>query len=120
MDQVTQVKTQLRLEHWKQLISECQASGMSVCSWCKENNVSEPSYYYYLKRLRQQAIDSLPVPAAIEDEKPTVFKQLQVTSPLPNTKAAVIIRLPQATLEIADGTSQQTIQAVLLALQSVC
>ena len=97
MDQVTQVKTQLRLEHWKQLISECQASGMSVCSWCKENNVSEPSYYYYLKRLRQQAIVSLP-----------------------NTKAAVIIRLPQATLEIADGTSQQTIQAVLLALQSVC
>ena len=39
MDQVTQVKTQLRLEHWKQLISECQASGMSICSWRKENNV---------------------------------------------------------------------------------
>ena len=30
MNQVTQVKTQLRLEHWKQLISKCQESGMSV------------------------------------------------------------------------------------------
>ena len=118
MDQVTQVKTKLRLEHWKQLISECQASGMSVCSWCKENNVSEPSYYYYLKQLRQQAIASLPIPVA--EEKPAVFKKLEVTSPLPSTQAAVIIRLPQATLEIADGTSQQTIQAVLLALQGVC
>ena len=118
MDQVTQVKTQLRLEHWKQLISECQASGMSVCSWCKENNVSEPSYYYYLKRLRQQTIASLPIP--VVGEKPAVFKKLEVTSPLPSTQAAVIIRLPQATLEIADGTSQQTIQAVLLALQNVC
>lgn len=60
MGQVTQIKTQLRLEDWKQLISEYQASGMSVCSWCKENNVSEASYYHYLKRLRQQAINSLP------------------------------------------------------------
>lgn len=59
MDQVTQVKTQLRLEHWKQLIAECQASGMSVSSWCKENDVSEPSYYYYLKRLRQQTIQAV-------------------------------------------------------------
>ena len=59
MDQVTQVKTQLRLESWKQLISECQASGMPVCSWCKQNNVSESSYYYYLKRIRQQEIASM-------------------------------------------------------------
>lgn len=44
----------------------------------------------------------------------------QVKTQLPNTHAAVIVRLSQATLEIADGASQQTIQAVLLALQSVC
>ncbi len=92
MDQVTQVKTQLRLEHWKHLIAECQASGMSVSSWCKENAVSEPSYYYYLKRLRQQAISNLTVP--VEEESPVTFKKLEVSSPLHNTQAAVIIRLP--------------------------
>ena len=41
-------------------------------------------------------------------------------SPLSDTKAAVIIRLPNATLEINEGASQQTVQAVLLALQSIC
>ena len=122
MDQVTQVKTQLRLEHWKQLISECQASGMPVCSWCKEHNVSEPSYYYYLKRLRQQAIQTLPLPLPTEKETSTVFQKLEVVpNPvLPTTSPAVILRLSQATLEIAEGTSQQTVQAVLLALQSIC
>ena len=30
MDQVTQIKTQLRMEQWKQLIEECQKSGTSV------------------------------------------------------------------------------------------
>ena len=41
-------------------------------------------------------------------------------SPLPDTKAAVIIHLPNATLEVNEGASQQTVQAVLLALQNVC
>ena len=49
-----------------------------------------------------------------------MFKKLEVITPVPDTKAAVIIRLPQAILEINDGASQETIQAVLLALQSLC
>ena len=118
MDQVTQIKTQLRMEQWKQLIEECQKSEMSVTAWCKENNVSESSYYYYLKRFRQQAIASLTVP--METESKTIFKKVEVSPYLSNPSAAVVLRLPQATLEIAEGTSQQTIQAVLLALQSVC
>ena len=118
MDQVTQIKTQLRMEQWKQLIEECQKSEMSVSAWCKENNVSESSYYYYLKRLRQQTIVSLPVP--METEKETIFKKVEVSPYVSGTLAAVVLRLPQATLEIAEGTSQQTIQAVLLALQNIC
>ena len=109
MDQVTQIKTQLRMEQWKQLIEECQKSEMSVTVWCKENNVSESSYYYYLKRFRQQAIASLTVP--METENKTIFKKVEVSPYLSNPSAAVVLRLPQATLEIAEGTSQQTIQA---------
>ena len=67
-------------------------------------------------------LDSLLVP--ITDghctEKETVFKKLEVTTPVGNTKAAVIIHLGGATVEISEGASQQTIQAVLLALQSIC
>ena len=54
------------------------------------------------------------------EERPATLKKLDVPFPLPNTQAAVIIRLSHVTLEIADGTRQQTIQVVLLALQSVC
>ena len=119
MNQVSQVKSDLRKVRWKQLIEECQSSGMTVRDWCKQNNIKEQTYYRNLPKLRQEICDSLPVPMS-DIEKPTVFKKLEVASPIPNTQAAVIIRLPQATLEITEGTSQQTIQAVLLALQSVC
>lgn len=92
---------------------------MTVTAWCKANDICEQTYYRNLQKLRQEICDSLPAPISTV-EKPAIFKKLEVTAPLPNTQAAVIIRLPQATLEITEDTRQQTIQAVLLALQSVC
>ena len=119
MNQVTQVKSEFRKERWKQLIKECQSSGMTVRDWCAQNGIKEQTYYRNLQKLRQEICDSLPV-ITEKAEKPAVFKKLEVITPVPDTKAAVIIRLPQATLEINDGASQETIQAVLLALQSLC
>lgn len=119
MDQVSLVKKQFRMEQWKKRITECQASGMSVKSWCKQNGLCEQTYYKYLKQFRQELCDTLPAPVQ-ETAKPVQFSKLEVMTPLPDTKAAVIIRLSNATLEINEGVSQQTVQAVLLALQSVC
>ena len=119
MDQVSQVKDQFRMEQWKQRIQECQASGMPISKWCKQNGFAEQTYYRYLKRIRQQLCESLSVPVA-KQEQAVTFSKLEVTAPIPDTKAAVIIRLPNATLEINQGATQQTVQAVLLALQSDC
>ena len=120
MDKVTATRKFLKKEQWIKLIRECQSSGMTVTSWCKQNGIVEQTYYKNLKKLREELLDNLPVPIEPEPQMPTVFKKLEVQTPAPNTQAAVIIRLPYATLEIAEGTSQQTIQAVLLALQTVC
>lgn len=65
-------------------------------------------------------LESLPVPIIQDDNKLTVFKKMEVSTPVPDTKAAVIMRLGAVTIEINEGTSQETIQAVLLALQVTC
>lgn len=121
MDQVTKVRKQLKLEQWKTIITECRSSGMTVTSWCKANGIVEQTYYKNLKKLRELELDKMPsslIP--LPEEKPAAFKRLEVQTTVSNTQAAVIIRLNGATVEINEGTSQQTIQAVLLALQSVC
>lgn len=120
MDQVTAAKNEFRREQWQKIIQECQNSGQTVVSWCEQNNVSIKSYYYWLRKLRLSTMKESALPMNLPVEKPAVFKKLEVSAPLPDTKAAVIIRLPNATLEVNEGTSQQTVQAVLLALQSVC
>lgn len=111
----------MSLEHWKSIITECQTSGMPVYKWCKENGICEQTYYKKLKVLREQELDKLPAELTmVPEDKPVVFKQLEVQTPVCNTRATVIIRLNAATIEVGEGTSQQTIQAVLLALQSIC
>ena len=120
MDQVTKAKVQFRREQWKQLIIECQQSGLPIRTWCTQHGFREQTYYYYLKKIREEELSKLPAPIPLEETTPAVFKKLEVITPVPDTKAAVIIRLPQATLEINEGASQETIQAVLLALQSLC
>ena len=119
MDQVSQVKRQIRIEQWRKNITECQASGMSVRSWCKQNNLCEQTYYKYLRRFRQELCDSLPVPVE-PPEKPVQFLKLTVQTPVPHAQAAVIIHLPNATVEVQNGVDQQTVEAVLLALKTVC
>ncbi len=52
---IQSVNDNVRLSQWKQIIQNCRESGLSVKRWCSENNISEPSYYYYLKKFRELA-----------------------------------------------------------------
>lgn len=126
MNNIQVVKAQLRLQQWAERIAECQASPMTVEAWCNANEINVKTYYYWLKKVRTHTLENSPIPtnnlpvrSAQQDEHIT-FKPLEVKSPVPGMQAAVIVHLPQATLEVAQGTDQQTVEAVLLALKSVC
>jgi hypothetical protein len=118
MDEVTFVKTQFRKEQWKKLILECQSSDMKVEDWCASHDVTKHAYYYWLHKIREEACENLP--AKQDHNNPVSFKKLEVPSPLPNSQAGVIIHLSSATVEVYEGTSQQTVEAVLLALRNIC
>ena len=118
MDQVTLVKNQYRLEQWTRLIQDCQSSGMRVDDWCEANGVTHHAYYYWLRKVRKAACQDLSVTSKMESS--AHFQQLEVQAPTANTQASVIIHLPSATLEIQNGATQQTVEAVLLALKSIC
>lgn len=124
MDKIANLKSQLRLQQWAKIIADCQASDMTVVAWCEANNINIKSYYYWLRKVRNHTLEQMPqltenLPVPTEDD-PVTFKRLDVQTPVPEAAAAVIIRLPNATVEVNEGTSQQTVQAVLMALQAVC
>ena len=102
MDQVTQAKTELRLQSWSELITECQSSCMTVKAWCELHDVNVKSYYYWLRKIRKLSLENAPVPTGsipTKPEQPVKFRKLEVQSPVSGMQAAVVIRLPQASVE---------------------
>lgn len=118
MGQVTKVKKYLKREQWSALISDCQSSWMTVTAWCKQNSICGQTYYRNLRKLREEACGSFPLPA--QSDKPAVFKLLQLKQPVSDGKAAILIHLPYATLEVHNGACRETLEAVLATLKSTC
>lgn len=119
MNKVSKVKQSLHKEKWLSIIKECQFSGMTIRAWCQQNNIKEATYYRNLQKLRSEICEQLPI-AASEPEKPVVFQPLQVETPIPDVKPAVIIRRGDTTIEINSNAPKETVEAVLIALASSC
>ncbi|MGE4284507.1 MAG: IS66 family insertion sequence element accessory protein TnpB [Clostridia bacterium] len=119
MDEVTYMKTKFRQEQWEKLISDCQNSGLKIDDWCEANHVSCHAYYYWLLKIRKKACNSI-LPTIPKQNSSVAFAKVEVQTQQPDTMVAVIIHLPSATLEVREGTSQQTVEAVLLALKNIC
>jgi len=54
------VKQDVRLQEWSAQIEAQQASGLTIQQWCMENGIKPKTYYYHLRKVREQFLDSSP------------------------------------------------------------
>ena len=54
---ITEIKSKVSIDEWRQRIIACQSSGMSVKAWCRENGVTTSSYYHYLRKIRESVLE---------------------------------------------------------------
>ena len=81
---VKKISDDVKTKEWMIKISACRESGLTVKQWCKENNVSEPTYYKWLKKLRTIAVESgiVEVPSFVPipiDSKPIKNSKLTIS-----------------------------------------
>jgi hypothetical protein len=119
MDIVSETKAEFRLRQWTKIIQDCQASNLTATAWCSQNNVGIKSYYYWLRKIRLKAcqLSEFQTPAIKQEIVPLQLNPQQCSS---YAHPAVTIHLGSASIDIAEGTSQATIETVLRSLQSVC
>ena len=116
-----EVTHQYRLHRWVEIIQECRSSGQPVASWCSNHNVRESSYYYWLKKVRLAACESLPALRTSEQE----IVPLNIPAPIrdgvktPDVNSAIIVRVGSVTLELHNGASATLIENTLRALNNV-
>lgn len=131
MDKLTETTHNQKLGLWINRIKECRASDLTVAQWCKQQNFSVKTYYYWMKKIKRELLDaSLPtlVESPIKQQFPLeqpVFSKVQTMtegisgSHSSNTLAATI-RIQDIFLDIHSGADQSTIEMILLTIKRVC
>ena len=102
---------QERLENWTARIMACRGSGMTVRAWCRENGLSEKTYYYWQRRLFQ---------ALSEQQKvhQTAFAEVTPPQLVCSGNVAVTVRISGAEADIHSGADAAFVETVLRILKS--
>lgn len=92
---VTTVKQQMKLREWAEQIEARRASGMTVQSWCAENGMNVRTYYYHLRKVREQCVESVPeiVPLTMPQQTGDIHIEkngLQISLPADISKETLI------------------------------
>lgn len=109
-----QVTRQFRLKKWSILISECHSSGLNVRQFCKERNIKEHIYYYWLKLVREAACDSIPTRSA------TVFAPVTLSqTKSPDLSSKITLNYGGISLDVYESTSPDLLKNTLSILRQV-
>ena len=117
MDKITH---EMRLMHWTPIIHECRNSGISIRSWCQQNNVPEKQFHYWQRRIRGELFD------AIKDTE-TQLQPNFVQLPVPAAKSTItsmfaadmILHIGNNVLELSNTVSEELLSKVLKVMSNV-
>ena len=56
--EIVTVKKNIRLQEWNRQIEEQKASGLSVQEWCQQHSIKPKTYYYHLRKVREEFLRS--------------------------------------------------------------
>ena len=97
-----------RLSEWTQRIEERKNSGISVKNWCRENGVSEKTYYYWQRRIFRGA----------QGDSSPEFAELHGSGFRAPTVAS--LEMAGVSVQVYAGADEQTLHALFRALSSPC
>lgn len=106
MANVLAVRNEYRMETWSALIQECNASGLSNREFCRQHGISEKSFYYWLRKLRQQAAEAAET-------------HLIKLDPTPAEENMLHIRYHGAELRLPTGVDMDVVAGLLRSIQSL-
>jgi len=118
MDHISFMKAKIKFDHWKKVIEDCQASGKTVIAYCNENNVNVKTYYYWLRKIREQLCKDIDY-NSITSENKCEFAQIRLPASYQQSVPVIKLHIGKIVVEISDGMSQDTISYVLNGIRNI-
>lgn len=119
MDKITH---KVRCEQWTSIIKECLASGMPKTTWCREHGISDKSFFYWQRILREEAylttLEEHLNACCQENPTPTTtdFIEIKMTDQASSStspfKPDVVIRRGAVSIEISNTATEELLNKV--------
>ena len=110
MDKIATTKRAFRHKAWAEMYATYQESGKTVREWCSEQGIVTKTFYYRLRKLREEALDQADshqiVPITANLEIPSVHET-----------ASIKIQGNGITIELPGNVATETITAILRGLR---
>ena len=58
MDKIGSIKKELKHRRWQEMYETYLSSGKTVIEWCAENGISKKTFYYRLRQIRKDVIET--------------------------------------------------------------
>jgi hypothetical protein len=101
-----------KARYWRTTIREAARSGLSTREFCRQRKLHESQFYWWQRRLARQAPKSRPRPAAA----PASFALVSEEAGGGDAGIELVLAAGRR-LRIAKGVDEQTLRAVLAALE---
>ena len=99
------VRNDLRLQSWTEVIRAKQESGLTNREFCAQHGIAEKTYYYWLRKVRQAALECAPPELVrLEDARPV-------------SDHTIRIRYGSAELNLPDNVDLAAVAALLDSLR---
>ena len=108
MADVLAILDDYRLQTWAQTVQACRNSGMTNRAFCQQHGISEKTYYYWLKKLRN---------AAAKTCQPTLVQLESEAVKVPDETLEIQFR--GASLRIPGNVDMAAVAEILRALQKL-
>lgn len=105
---VQKISNHVRMQKWMTIIDECSKSELSVKTWCRQNDISEQSYYYWLKKIRTQAVQKV-------SNKEISFSPIPIQNVM-RTSMMITITKGDIHIEVPDSIDQATLMNIMRTL----
>lgn len=106
MADVLAVRDAYRAQNWAEIIQACKDSGLSNRAFCRQRGISEKSFYYWLRKLRNQAAEA-------------VAPRLVRLESFSATKESLQIQYRGAELRLPVGVDMDAVSALLRSIQAL-
>ena len=119
---------QIRRSQWERIIIEGNKATISKKEWCKQNGISEKSFYYWQRKIRKQATKALetskavPVPAPcsafVELPFPSVPQSFREPVQSPGVPPELIIQVGDCRIYVTGAVQEHTLCTVMKVIRN--